>query len=345
MRAAVFDGPGQLNVRDWPTPACAPGGALLRVHACAVCGSDVRIARAGHAHITPPQVLGHEVVGTITESAAPAVEVGSRVVIAPAIGCGECRHCRAGRPNRCPGLRTIGYEFTGAFAPWLAIPPEAVAQGSVTVVPDDLPDEVACLTEPLACCLNGQELVSVGPGDQVVIVGAGPIGCLHARLAASRGASQVILVEQRESRRGQAAALGLGLVLAPSDELGEQVRSLTEGGADVVIVAAPAPAAQAAGLGWLAPGGRLSCFGGLPPGSGAVPLETNRVHYQELLVAGAHGSSPSQNRVALELLASGRVKAADLVTGRYRLDETPEAIAAMAAGEGLKSVVALLGPS
>jgi L-iditol 2-dehydrogenase len=300
-----------------------------------VCGTDVRIAAHGHAKVAPPQVLGHEVVGTIVESRCTQAQVGARVTVAPAVGCGECRWCRAERPNRCAGLRTIGYEFPGAFAPLLAVPPAAVRQGSLCPVPEGLGGEVACLAEPLACCLNGQELVGLGAGDRVVIVGAGPIGCLHARLAAARGAAQVVVVEHNPARRDQAQRLALGTVVAD----GAEVVALTDGGADVAIAAAGSAAVQAEMLAWLARGGRASFFAGLPPHEALVLIPTNRIHYDELTVVGAHGSSPRQNRQALELLAGGTLRADDLVTGRYRLAEVQEAFAAMASAAGLKSVV------
>lgn len=343
MRAAVFDGPGQFHTRDVPAPACPPGGLLLGVAACAVCGTDLRIVAHGHHKVAPPQILGHEVVGTVLASDC-AVAVGTRATIAPAIGCGDCRWCRAGRPNRCPQLRTIGYYYPGAFAPLLPVPAEAVRQGSVCEAPADLADEVACLAEPLACCLNGQELVEVGPGDRVVIVGLGPIGCLHARLAAARGAAQVLLLERRPARRELAQRMGLGTVLNPPDGAeGEVVREATGDGADVVILAAPSREAQAAALGWLATGGRLSYFGGLPPAAEPVAVDSNQVHYRELRIAGAHGSTPAQNRAALDLLASRRVRADDLVTDRFGLEHAPEAVATMARGDGLKALVRIEG--
>jgi L-iditol 2-dehydrogenase len=315
---------------------------LLEVDACAVCGTDVRIVTHGHAKVQAPQVLGHEVVGRVAEADAAGLEPGLRVTVAPAIGCGECRWCREGRPNRCADLRTIGYYYPGAFARWLPVPAEAVRQGSLCVVPDELPDPVACLVEPLACCLNGQELVDVGEGDRVVVVGAGPIGVLHARLASARGAAQVMVVEQRPERCEQARALGLAEVLQASSETAERLAAMTGGeGADVVIAAAPSAAVQAECLAWLGRGGRASFFAGLPPQQPPVPIDTNRIHYQELFVAGAHGSTPQHNRDAMALLAAGQVAVDDLVTGCYDLESAPEAVAVMGRGEGLKSVVVL----
>ncbi len=337
MRAAVFAGPEQLAVTDVPTPACPAGGALLAVEACAVCGTDARIYRNGHKAIAPPRILGHEVVGRLIASDNSRAELGQRVTVAPAVGCGQCAACAAGRPNRCPDLRTIGYQWDGAFAEVLAIPAEAIAQGSLCPVPDSLPAAQACLAEPLACCLNGQELVGTGPGDRVVIAGAGPIGSLHARLAWSRGAAQVILIETNPARREQAERLGLGTVLADDASLAEH----TGGGADVAIVAASVPALYQRAPRWLAKGGRLSLFAGLPPSETLTPLPANQIHYDEIVVAGAHGSTPAHNRAALELIVSGALPAADLVTGMFALDDALAAIEATVAGRGVKNVVSL----
>lgn len=338
MLAGVFEGPGEFHVREVPEPACPPGGALLAVDACAVCGTDVRIARFGHHKVAAPQILGHEVVGRVIDGVG--LPLGSRAMVAPAIGCGDCRWCRAGRPNRCPELKTVGYYYPGAFAPLLAVPAEAIAQGSLIVVPDHLPDTVACLTEPLACCLNGQSLAGVGEGDRVVIVGAGPIGCLHAMLAKARGAAQVLVVEARDDRRETALALRLGEVIDPAaGEVRSAILERTGEGADVVLLAAPVPALQNEALDWLATGGRLSWFAGLPPDTGPVPVATNAVHYRELTIVGSHGSTPAQNRAALGLLASGQLRVEALVTGQFPLAEADRAVATMAAGEGLKQVV------
>ncbi len=334
----MFEGPGRFVVRQVAEAGCPSGGALVRVHCCAVCGTDVRIVRHGHHKVRPPQILGHEVVGTVVAGDC-AVAVGARVTIAPAVGCGACRWCRAGQPNRCPGLETIGYYYPGAFAPLLPVPAEAVRQGSVCAVPDGLEDLAACLAEPLACCLNGQELVGLGPGDRVVIVGLGPIGWLHARLATARGAAQVLLVERRPDRREAGRRAGLGQVIE-ADDPREAIWSATDGaGCDVAMVAAPSAEAQVQALGWLARGGRLSWFGGLPPETPPLAVPSNQVHYEELLIVGAHGSTPAQNRQALELLRSGVVRVDDLITGRYGLDQAPAAVAAMAEGRTLKSVV------
>src|SRR5918995_1670827 len=194
MRAAVFHGPEDLRVCDLPTPAIGSGELLVKVAACAVCGSDVRTFRHGARNISRPVILGHEISGTVAEvgAALSGFAVGQRVAVAPAIPCGECRYCHAGAETMCERLRSIGYEFDGGLAEFLAVPASAVRAGGVNAVADSLPPHQAAVPEPLDCVINAQELSGVTDGDTVVIMGAGPVGCLHATLAKVRGADKVI---------------------------------------------------------------------------------------------------------------------------------------------------------
>ena len=192
--------------------------------------------------------------------------------------------------------------------------------------------------------LNGQELARVGEGDDVVIVGLGPIGCLHARLARARGASRITLVE-RSAERLELAAARLApdeVVLAGngSDPV-KAVQDLTDGrGADVVIVAAPSAAAQQEGIAMAAKRGRISLFGSLPKDAPFIQLDANDVHYRELTLVGAANSTPAHNREALAMIADGRVPVADLITDTVPLDGLLDAIIGARNGQGIKWVIA-----
>jgi L-iditol 2-dehydrogenase len=199
------------------------------------------------------------------------------------------------------------------------------------------------MTEPLACVLNGQELTRVGTGDDVVVVGAGPIGCLHARLARARGAARVFMIEQSPERLALAAERVEPdeAILAPAQDPVEAVRSFTDGrGADVVIVAAASRKAQEQALEMAAPRGRVSLFAGLPKDAPTITLDANRVHYRELAVVGAAGSTPAHNAAALALIANGQVPVEDLITHRMPLERVHEAIAGVRSGTGIKYVIA-----
>ena len=190
--------------------------------------------------------------------------------------------------------------------------------------------------------LNGQQLARVGAGDDVVVIGSGPIGCFHVRLARSRGAARVFLVELNRGRLDQAAALvhpDAAICAAEVDPV-DEILKLTDGrGADVIITAAASGAAQEQALLMAARQGRISFFGGLPKDNPVISCDSNLVHYRELTIVGANGSSPTHNAEALQLIATGAVPVADLITHRLPLTEVLRAIDIVSRGEAIKVTV------
>jgi L-iditol 2-dehydrogenase len=343
VKVARLYAPGDLRVEDTPVPEAGAEELVIRVRACSTCGTDAKIFRHGHHHISLPRVLGHEIAGEVAEvgrgveSWAP----GDRVQVIAAIPCGACHFCRRGQETVCENLESMGYQYDGAFAEFMRIPRRVLERDGVNRVPDVVPLEAASLAEPLACVLNGQEIASVGREDSVVVLGAGPIGCLHVRLARARGAARVILADVNQARLDLSARVEPdALVNGTREDAVDAVRKLTDGrGADVVITATGAGVAQEQALEMAAPRGRISLFGGLPRGDSVIRFDSNLVHYRELFVLGAYGSAPRHNREAVELIASGSVAVEDLITHRLRLDEIHRAIETVTSGEGLKVVI------
>src|SRR5688572_24205795 len=188
MKAAVFHGPADIRIGDVPRRVMGDDELVVRVASCAVCGSDVRTFRHGARNINRPVVLGHEISGTVAEIGAHVTGyiVGERVAVAPAIPCGECRICQRGAETMCERLQSIGYEVDGGLAEFLTVPAAAVKAGCVNSIPDHVSFDEAAVAEPLACVINAQELTGVCNGDTVVVMGAGPVGCLHVSLAKVR---------------------------------------------------------------------------------------------------------------------------------------------------------------
>ncbi|MGH3432540.1 MAG: zinc-dependent dehydrogenase [Thermocrispum sp.] len=347
MKVARFHAPGEVGIEDAPEPEPGPGEVKLRVRNCSTCGTDVKIYRHGHHHIVPPRVLGHEIAGEVValgEGVAGWAEwsVGDRVQVIAAIPCGECADCRAGWLTICPNQESMGYHYDGGFAEYVIVPRKVLAVDGLNRIPEGVGFAEASVAEPLACVLNGQELAGVGAGDTVVVVGAGPIGCLHVRLARARGAKHVTLVELNSQRLRMAADLvqpDAAICSAEVDPV-DEVAKLTDGrGADVVITAAASGKAQEDGLRMTARRGRISFFGGLPKDNPIIACDSNLVHYRELTIVGANGSSPVHNKRALELIASGEVPVADLVTHRLPLTEVLSAIQTVADGRAIKVTV------
>jgi L-iditol 2-dehydrogenase len=224
----------------------------------------------------------------------------------------------------------------------MIVPHEVLRVNGLNHIPNGVSYEEAAVVEPLACVLNAQKLINVGPGDTVLVMGAGPIGCLHVRLARALGASKVFLADVNGSRLALSANVvkpDLAIDMS-SDNLEEAVKAATDGrGPSVVITAAPAGVAQEQAIHLAQPGGRISFFGGLPKDKPLITVDSNVVHYKELILAGANGSTPAQNKEALELIASGKVKVSDLITNRVSLDNVLEGIEAVLSGDAIKVVV------
>jgi L-iditol 2-dehydrogenase len=344
MRVARFYAPGDLRLEDAGEPAPGPDEVKIRVRQCSTCGTDVKIFNHGHHHLVPPRVIGHEVAGEVVEVGANVGgwSAGDRVQVIAAVPCGRCPDCRRGRMTVCPNQTSVGYHYDGGFAEYLVVPHAVLAVDGLNLVPDGVSFAEASVAEPLACVVNGQELAGVGRGDDVVVVGAGPIGCLHVRLARAHGARRVFLVELNRSRLDMsAAAVEPDAALCTSEvDTVDEVRKLTDGrGVDVVITAAASGAAQQDALQMAARSGRISFFGGLPKDKPTIQLDSNLVHYRELTILGANGSSPAHNKRALQLIASGQVPVHDLITHRLRLAQLHDAIELVASGQAIKVTI------
>jgi len=344
MKVARFHAPGDIRIEDAPEPVPGPGDLKIRVRNCSTCGTDVKIMRYGHHHIVPPRVLGHEIAGEVVEVGAQVSgwQPGDRVQVIAAIPDGVCAECRRGRMTVCPNQESIGYHYDGGFAQYMRVPAKVLAVGGVNRIPDGVDFAAASVTEPLACVLNGQELARVGEGDDVVVIGSGPIGCLHARLARARGAARVFLVELSPARLRLAADLvqpDAAVAAAQTDPV-DEVLKLTDGrGADVVITAAAAGSAQEQALQMAARQGRISFFGGLPKDNPTITVDSNLVHYRELTIVGANGSAPRHNTQALALISSGALPVSDLITHRLPLPQVLDGLDIVARGDAIKVTI------
>jgi L-iditol 2-dehydrogenase len=237
----------------------------------------------------------------------------------------------------------MGFSFPGGFAEMCALPAESLSSG-LALLPKSIDPALAALSEPLACCINGQEQARLSggdSGDNVLIFGGGPIGALHALLAESRGAAKVIVSEKLPGRVAKLKNNTRAMVFNPDEEdTAEIVAAETNGeGADVILTATPAVDVDSSLLRLLSPGGRICIFSGPRPGKGQPPLDLSLVHYRELSISGAYGCSSRQFRRAAELLTSDRIRADWLITRRAGLDQIGEAFSHSSRREGMKSVV------
>ncbi|MDR3565409.1 MAG: zinc-dependent dehydrogenase [Negativicutes bacterium] len=318
MKAAIYQGIGKMVIEDIAKPQVEPGTFLLKVKACAICGGDLRTFRHGHAAIKPPIVLGHEIAGEIVE-VAPDVKnfsAGERVIVAPAIGCGACSYCLSGWQNMCYTRKTIAHHYNGGFAEYMLVPAGAIRAGNVNRIPEEVSYIEASLAEPLACVLNAQEVMNIGLGDSVAVIGAGPIGLMHAELARARGAGKVFLINRSAKRLEEAAKFAFDAYIDLSSTDGvKAVMELTGGlGANVVIVTAGTHEAQILGISMTSKMGKVCLFAGLPQNQPTIEMDANFVHYRQIAVYGAFSSAPRHNALALEMIRSGKIAAKKILT-------------------------------
>ena len=229
MKASILYGIEDLRGEDVAIPTILDEEILMKVEVCAVCGTDVKIYHHGHKHIRFPRITGHEVSGEIVEVGRKVKHytVGQRIAVAPHLPCGECYYCCRGMQSMCLSLRAISYYFDGGFAQFMAVPEVAIKSGCVNRIPGNLSFEEAALAEPLSCAINGQELSRIDLGNTVVVIGAGPLGCMHVQLARTRGATKVILVELSSFRVDFARKYTLpDVIIDPSRE--DAVRRIRE---------------------------------------------------------------------------------------------------------------------
>jgi L-iditol 2-dehydrogenase len=343
MKAFVYEKAGLSRLRDFPRPRASADSVVIRVLACSVCGTDLRAWQHGSERITPPRITGHEVCGQLVE-VGPAVEgfaAGDRVSVVPAIGCGECRSCRRGYTNLCDNLQTVGFQFDGGFAEYMEVPAVAFRRGHVYETPANVPDEEAALAEPIACVVNGQEFLHISKGDSVAIFGSGFIGCMHAELARMSGADPIVMIEPNESRAAAAHALipFSSLIVPGKVDLASEVKRLTGGqGADVLITACPAGQAQADAVALAAKRGRISLFGGLPKEAKGF-LDSNLIHYKELLIHGVHASTARQNQAVMDWIAAGKLEVRKYITRLYPLAEIEQAFRDLQSQAVFKAVI------
>ncbi|MDD4336218.1 MAG: alcohol dehydrogenase catalytic domain-containing protein [Firmicutes bacterium] len=344
MKAVVYHGPGDLRIENVNDPVLNEGDALLKVLYSGLCGTDVKTYRRGHHMFTPPCILGHEVVGRIEaiegNLARPDIAVGDLVAVAPYVPCYGCAHCRNDREELCNNKDGI----EGAFAEWIKIPAEVVSKGTFHV-PSIEGLKLACLSEPLACCVNAVQDSRVSLGDVVMIIGAGPMGQLMLELCKSVGASKVLVSEPNDFRRNKAAERQ-AVVLNPAGEgvdVSAWVKEQTGGvGADVVFVCVGSTDAVEVALGCVRKGGTVNLFGGLPGGS-RITVDPHILHYDEVILTGSFGFTPLQFHTALTMLAGGAIDAGSIITHEFDLDQAVEAFDMASSGKALKILLKVDG--
>ncbi|OHB84607.1 MAG: L-threonine 3-dehydrogenase [Planctomycetes bacterium RBG_16_64_12] len=343
MKAAVLEELDKMVVRDVDDPQIDDESALLKVESVAVCGSDIRIFHHGNPRVKPPAIIGHETSGVVVKAGKNVTRVkeGDRVAVGADVPCGRCAWCRNGLGNNCAINYAIGYQIPGAFAEYMKLPRLVLEEGPVAPFSEALGFDVAALAEPLACVLNGLELVNMSLGRSIVLIGMGPIGCMMIDAARAMGAIKVICVELSPGRMAIAKKYGADVYINPKEEdVVARCREETGGeGPDVVMTTCPSVEVHEQAIEMVAHRGYVNLFGGLGKHVRPMSVLSNTIHYKECFVTGSHGCVPRHHELAIRLLEQGLVRTEPIITHHFPLDRINDAFQTMESQEGMKIIV------
>ncbi|MQA06436.1 MAG: alcohol dehydrogenase catalytic domain-containing protein [Streptosporangiales bacterium] len=320
MKAVFATGDQAVAVADHAGPS-ASGKAVVRVDRVGLCGTDVKIVH-GSIPVTPPRVIGHEVVGHVVTAGPTGVPAeGARVLVDPGVACGRCAVCLADRTHLCPNGALLGRDEDGGATEYLA-----VAESQLHVLPADVGDDDATLLQVLATCLHAQECVTVQAGQTAAVVGLGVAGMLHLQLLRLRGAGPIVAVTTSAWKRDLAVELGATVAVGP-DEAEAAVRDVSGGhGVELAVECAGTPHTLRQSMLLAGPGGEVLVFGTTSPEADAMP--TYQWYYKELTIKNPRAARPRDYERSVQLGASGALQLGRMVTATYPLTDAVAALAA-----------------
>ncbi len=342
MKAAVFKDIGRIETEGRPIPACPDDGVLIKIYACGICGGDVRNYHNGLKGGIKNQIMGHEIAGQIVKTGENVTrfQPGDRVALAPDVSCGECWYCKRGMVNLCSSHKMLGTHFPGGYAQYIALPGEVLSHGFIEPIPEGMSYDHAAFAETASAVIACQDYNNVSLGDRVVIIGDGPVGCLHVEVARARGASKIILLGREKLELARAFHPDHLIDNSNPGEVVQKVRELCGGiGADIVICAVPTVAIQQQAIDMVRKRGRVVIYGGVPKKNEISSLNSNSIHYNEIMVLGAFSYPSTGLSDALCAIASGKITADKYLTAKVSLEDVAKGMEMIENGGALKVLI------
>jgi len=343
MKALILSAPNCFSVEETLIPEVGEGDILLQMKASAICGTDIRILEGKKTKgVRYPSIIGHEICGLIHSIGknVKGFALGDKIAIAPVIPCHACHSCLHDRENACLNRKAIGYEFDGGFAEYVLVPRVALDSGNAVKLPEHVSFKEGALIEPLSCCIRGLRNAGIGMGDNVLIIGTGPIGLMHVQLSKLAGAAKVIVSEPMPMRREKALVLGADVVIDPQcEDLREIVMRETGGlGADVVIMAIGVPDLVDPALKLCRRGGTVNLFAGFS-GTGESRIEANTIHYNEINVNGSTAFKRCDYLDSARLVSEKKINLEEIISHTFGIEEFGKAYDVCKSLEGLKVII------
>ncbi len=323
MLAAVLNAPEDMVVKAVAIPEINANEVLIKVVKCGICGTDPHIFK-GRFPAPTPLIQGHEFAGEVVEvgSGVTNVPIGARVTADINVSCGTCFYCRNGQKLFCESIRQIGVHMNGAFAEYVKAP-----AGNIYLIPDGISWEEAAYIEPLACVLRGQERAGITLGSTVAIIGAGPMGLVHALISKLNGASKVIVSELNQVRLQKARDLGVDHVIdANLVDPVQVVRELTDGrGADFVFEVVGAIPTYIQAFDMVRRGGVLVAYGAAPATS-SMEIKPFDIYSKELTIVGSYAGTYDTWLKAIQLISNKRFDPTQVISKEIPLASVVDGI-------------------
>lgn len=325
MKAVFIKGLGEIEIKDVPIPKINSKEVLVKMIVCGVCGTDIEKIKGKSA---TPLKLGHEVAGVIVEvgSAVKNFAVGDRVFVHHHVPCYTCYYCRHGDYTLCDEFPKSNLDPCG-MAEYFRVPEDNVEKGAILKLPNEVEFDEAALIEPIGCCIRGLNKAKVNAGDDVLIIGAGPVGLIMISLLKLFGAGNIIVSETSSFRLSIAKSFNVNAAVNPINEnLKETVYEVTDGrGVDLAIVAVGNAKVIPQALDLLRKGGKLLLFGSPPPGDLLI-YDANKIFLRELKIIPSYSTTEIETNIALKLLKLKKIDVSKLVSHRFKLDEAEKAL-------------------
>ncbi|MEM2971365.1 MAG: zinc-dependent dehydrogenase [Candidatus Bathyarchaeia archaeon] len=338
MKVAVYYSQKDIRITDVPIPEISRDEVLVEMRACGLCGSDLM---DWYLKSRAPLVLGHEPSGIIAEKgeAVEGFDVGERVFVHHHVACLKCRYCLHGDYTLCEQFHKTNI-IPGGFAEYFKVPAPNL-QLDTLKIPEGISFEEATLIEPVGCCIKAIKKCNIREGDAVAVIGAGATGIIHVALSKIFGAEKTIVSDLIDFRLQMAEKFGADVAAnSQKTDLKAVVKAETSGrGVDVAIITAPSLEAYKTGLEICRKGGKLCVFAPIEPEK-HLEISPKQLFFNEIQIIPSYSTSHLETREALELIRLGKLNVKDLITHRFRLEDTAKAFkTALENKESLKIVV------
>jgi L-iditol 2-dehydrogenase len=341
MKALLLTDYKQMEVADVEEPEVGSEDVLIQVEACGICGSDIHGYDGSTGRRIPPLIMGHEAAGIVVETGENVTDLrnGTRVTFDSMVSCGKCDFCNSGTINLCDNRMVLGvscgeYRRHGALAQRICVP-----RRIVYALPDGLPFEHAALIEAVSVAVHAANVTPVQSGDTAIVIGSGMIGLLAIQAIRSAGADRVIAVDLNDKRLQVAEQVGADVTLRSDEcDVPATVQELTAGrGADIAIEVVGATPTVNAAIESVRKGGHVTLVGNVSP-QVEIPLQS--IVTREISLQGTCGCNGEYPQ-CIELMESGAIDVAPLITAKIALDEGPAWFDRLHAGdpEQMKVVV------